>query len=291
MKFPKISIIMSCFNSALYLRSAVDSMLNQSFSDFEFIIVNDGSTDETLKILNEYTDNRICIVNQENQGLASSLNKAIALAKGEYLVRMDSDDISHPNRLEKQVKFMESNPSIGVMGTAVNYINEEGNILGRSFPTLKSNSIKKKILECQGNVINHPSVIIRKNIITLLGSYNSYMSFNQDYQLWSKLLRNGVYIVNINDVLLNYRISINSIGSEIVFSKASKEILHKILGYDNPSEKMVKELKDSIKKNKGITSREKAYLNLENKIYNIIKYFIGSKNSSFIVSKIKNIIY
>lgn len=278
---------MSCFNSALYLNEAVDSMLNQSFTDFEFLIVNDGSTDETFNILNEYNDNRIHIINQENQGLARSLNNAIKLANGEYLVRMDADDISFPNRLENQFKFMESNPNIGVYGTAVSYISENGKLLGRSFPYLNNKVIKQKILGFKGNVVAHPTVIIRKKTFNKYGPYNEFMSFNQDYHLWSKFLRNGVLFENTNEIELKYRISKNSIGSTIIHNAQSREILHKVVSMDYPSKELVNKLTASVIKNKSKMTKDN-FFNYEMLFHKLIKYFIGENYSTKVISCIKN---
>ena len=117
MTSPLVSVVLSAFNDENFLRSSIESILNQSYEDFEFIIVNDGSTDGSQAIIESYDDNRIKLVrNSENIFLAASLNKGIRLSKGKYIARMDSDDIAHPDRFSKQVEFLESNSDYGLCG-------------------------------------------------------------------------------------------------------------------------------------------------------------------------------
>jgi len=115
----KVSIVMSVYNAQKYLDEAIESILNQTYSNFEFIIINDGSTDKSLEIIENYAkkDSRIIVINRENKGLIYSLNEGIRKANGKYIARMDADDISLPQRLEKQVEFMEKNKNIGICGT------------------------------------------------------------------------------------------------------------------------------------------------------------------------------
>ena len=115
---PKISVVMAVYNGEKYLREAIDSILNQTFKDFEFIIVNDGSTDRTREILESFIDPRIVLIHQEHMGLTKSLNRGIALAKGKYIARQDADDISMAERLEKQFNFLESHENVALLGTA-----------------------------------------------------------------------------------------------------------------------------------------------------------------------------
>ena len=115
---PLVSVIMAVKNGGDLVKEAIDSILIQSLTNFEFIIINDGSTDETLRTLQAYRDPRILVVSQENQGLAKALNKGLMLARGKYIARQDHDDISLPTRLEKQVQYLEQHPRVGLLGTA-----------------------------------------------------------------------------------------------------------------------------------------------------------------------------
>src|SRR3989338_10709157 len=127
----KISVIMSVYNGMPYLPEAVKSILNQTYKNFEFIIIDDASTDQSTKYLRFLKDKRIKLIkNSKNLGLAASLNKALKFAKGEYIARMDADDISLPKRFEKQVKFFKKHPSVDICGTWVNLIDDVGKIIG-----------------------------------------------------------------------------------------------------------------------------------------------------------------
>ena len=128
---PQITVLMPVYNGEKYLRQAVDSILNQTFKDFEFLIINDGSTDKTLAILQEYKNKRVKIINnKKNIGLTKSLNKGLKLAKGKYIARMDADDISLSNRLRKQIDFLDKHNKIGVLGTQMKIINNSNKIVG-----------------------------------------------------------------------------------------------------------------------------------------------------------------
>ena len=125
MKNPKVAVLMSVYNGEKYLREAINSILSQTFNDFEFLIINDGSTDGTADILKSYTDSRIKIINNEkNIGLTKSLNKGLKIAKGEYIARQDADDISMPERLKEEVAFLEIHKDYAVVGTFVKILNE-----------------------------------------------------------------------------------------------------------------------------------------------------------------------
>ena len=128
MNIPLVSVVLSVYNGEKYLMNAIESILDQTYPAFEFIIVNDGSTDNSPKIIDKYRklDNRIKVLNQKNRGLIDSLNRGLALANGRYIARMDSDDISLPSKLEEQYNYLENNPDIGVLGTWIEMINEDG---------------------------------------------------------------------------------------------------------------------------------------------------------------------
>ena len=131
MNTPVISILMSVYNGEKYLHAAVDSILKQTFKDFEFIIINDGSIDRSREILESYQDERIVLIHQENKGLTRALNKGLSLAKGEFIARMDADDSCKPERLEKQVAFLRENPGIVLLGSNCFNIDGDGDIIGQ----------------------------------------------------------------------------------------------------------------------------------------------------------------
>ena len=186
MKRPKISVIMSVYKGDKYLKEAIESILNQTFTDFEFIIVNDGSTDNSLEIIQSYDDERIKIINNEkNIGLTKSLNKALKQAKGEYIARQDADDVSLPNRFEEQVKYFEEHPEVVLLGTSVYLIGENEKIVGKRIVLTKP-SIKYLFKE---NQFNHGSVMFKKEIVNQLGGYNELIRYSQDYELWLRIAK------------------------------------------------------------------------------------------------------
>ena len=182
---PKISVIMSVYNGEKYLREAIESILNQTFTDFEFIIVNDGSTDDTLEIIQSYNDERIKIINNEqNIGLTKSLNKALKQAKGKYIARQDADDVSLPNRFEEQIKYLEEHSEIAVLGTSKYVINKDGKILRKVIAL----SDPGKIL-FNDNAFTHGSVMLKKAVVDKLGYYNELFRYSQDYELWLRIVK------------------------------------------------------------------------------------------------------
>lgn len=200
---PKVTVLMSIYNGERYLNEAVDSILTQTFTDFEFLIIDDASTDRTPEILRGYDDPRIRIVtNEENLGLTKSLNKGLTLARGEYIARMDADDISLPERFEQQIYFLEKNSDIGVLGAAVQYIDECGKPLQILKWPQKDTLIKWEL--CFMNPIAHPSAIIRRRLLTESGGYNEKITFAQDYDLWVRLSPE-THFANHRDVLLYLR--------------------------------------------------------------------------------------
>ena len=183
---PKVTVLMSVYNGERYLKEAIDSILTQTFTDFEFLIIDDASTDKTPDILRSYSDPRIRIVtNQENIGLTKSLNKGLELAKGEYVARMDADDISLPDRFMEEVNYLDSNLDVAVVGTGRENVDSEGNSLEVVFPP----KIVSSELLLKGNQFQHSSVMFRKNIILKEGGYCESMQCCQDYYFWLKLAK------------------------------------------------------------------------------------------------------
>lgn len=206
MYLPKISVVMSVFNGSRFLSKAIKSVLNQSMNDFEFIIIDDGSTDDSLKIIQEFAvkDDRIrVVINKENIGLANSLNKGIDLAVGKYIARMDADDITVPDRFEKQMTFLENNPKIFVLGGSLRYLEEDGTLgLVSGYP-LSSGLIKWQLFF--GNPMAHDAVTFRRELFSKHGiRYDGNLRTTQDFDLWVKIGSN-FQMANLPDVLLYYR--------------------------------------------------------------------------------------
>lgn len=202
----KVSIIMGIYNCEQTLRESIDSILKQTYTDWELIMCDDGSSDQTFEIAQEYArqDVRIKVLkNDMNKGLAYSLNVCLKEAKGEYIARMDGDDISLPTRLEKQVAYLEQHREIAVLGTTVQYFDNQG-IWGIS--RAKSNLTKIDIM-C-GNAFIHPTVMMRKAVLQEVGGYTvSKQTYRmEDYDLWCKLYVHHYKGNTLNEALLQYRL-------------------------------------------------------------------------------------
>ncbi len=203
MSAPAVSVVMSVFNGERFLAEAIESILGQTFRDFEFLIVNDGSRDGTAEILERYRgqDARIRIVAHENRGLISALNGGIAQALGRYIARMDADDIAVAERLALQVAYMEQHPEVALLGGAVEFIDEAGRSLGfRSNPT-ESAEIRGALLD--RNVIWHPTVFAKRDAVVAAGGYRN-VPLAEDYDLWLRMA-DGSALGNLETVVLRYR--------------------------------------------------------------------------------------
>lgn len=170
---PAVTVLMSVYNGERYLSECIESILNQSFTNFEFLIINDGSNDSTVKIINSYNDPRIRLVhNKKNIGLTKSLNKGIKLASCKYIARMDADDISLPHRLETQLKYFDDDASLTCCGCKFRVIDENGHFIWRIYPTVSDKLIGWELLSWHllfGNEVAHGSVIIKKEALIGLG--------------------------------------------------------------------------------------------------------------------------
>lgn len=202
MNEPVISVIMSVYNGEKFLVDAIESILNQTFRNFEFIIVNDGSTDTSLTIIEKYAkrDCRIRLISRENKGLTVSLNEGIASARGEWIARMDADDISLPDRFKKQIAWLEKTGA-DICGGGIKLIGTWSNRVRQSYES--SNAIALKLLF--GSSFAHPTVIFRSSIARK-NPYNEKAHYVEDYELWTRFATLGVKMTNCPEVVLQYRI-------------------------------------------------------------------------------------
>jgi glycosyltransferase involved in cell wall biosynthesis len=210
---PSISIIMPVWNGEVHLREAVDSILGQSFRDFEFLILDDGSTDRTPAILDEYaeSDERIRIIRLAHQGIVVALNRGVAEAHAKWIARMDCDDIAHPKRLELQIKALEANPRAVLCYTDVRPFNELGHSQGsRHLP--KSDALLKAYL-CYSPPFVHPTVIFARSSFLAAGGYLQEERHAEDFGLWGRLISEGEFI-GIPESLLDFRIHQGSISKQ-----------------------------------------------------------------------------
>jgi len=205
---PKITVLMPVYNNEKYLRPAIESILSQTFADFEFLIINDGSTDQSEEIIKSYEDARIRYdKNEINSGIIVTLNKGIDMARGEYIVRMDGDDISLPSRLQIQFDFMEKNQNLGVSGGRIESI---GKITGHTPITLiEPEQIKANLIF--STPFSHPSVIIRKKILIDNNlRYDENYPHAEDYELWTRVTEIS-QLGNSDKKILKYRLHDESI--------------------------------------------------------------------------------
>jgi len=204
---------MPVHNGAADVADAIESILKQTFKEFEFIVVDDGSTDGSGKILREYAerDKRIRLYSQGQSGLIASLNKYCRVAAGKYIARMDADDISLPARLEKQFRFLEAHPEIGVLGTRIQDIDTHRTpIIEWPVP---SDPVVVRWFLFFGNCVAHPSVMMRRDLLERMGYYRPDAIYVEDYDLWIRAAE-ITGLANLPEVLVQYRVSSTSVSSQ-----------------------------------------------------------------------------
>ncbi len=205
---------MPVYNGKRYLKWSVDSILHQTFDDFEFIIINDGSTDSSLRILQRYKllDQRIKVYDRPNSGIVDALNYGIDVSKGKYIARMDADDIALPDRLGNQVAYMQSQPECVILGTQIYYIDPDGNIVKKSDLKLLHNEIENELLKGNGGAIIHPSSMMRREAVLDVGGYQQETQYVEDLDLYLRLSRIG-NLANLETRLLYYRVHYKSVSN------------------------------------------------------------------------------
>lgn len=243
MNLPKISVLMPVYNTKEeYLREAIESILNQTYDNFEFIIINDGSTNNAEEVILSYKDKRIRYFKQKNKGVATTLNYGFNLAKCEYIARMDSDDISLPERFAKQVAFLEKNKNVAIIGS-----------WHKEFPKTKISKMPKeiKILDLfRSNLVSHPTIMLRRKEFKKYNlHYNPNMSC-EDYELWTRVVR-ILKFYNLQEVLLLYRVNGQNISSKKgVFTESENKLRRNLLTFLTSDIKLQKKLENLLSKNK-----------------------------------------
>lgn len=204
MNFPAISVVLPVYNGAADVEKSVQSVLAQTFADFELIIINDGSKDNSAEVLQSISDPRIRLFHQENMGLAATLNRGIELAQGQYIARQDQDDICKPDRFERQFQFMEAHPNCGLLGTwAEIWVGDEPSGRVHEHPADHSTLCFELMFN---NPFVHSSVMMRRMAVVGIGGYSTDPSRQppEDYELWSRMARYGE-VANLPEPLLIYR--------------------------------------------------------------------------------------
>ena len=205
MKIPTVSVALVACNVERFLAEAIESILNQTFRDFEFIIINDGSTDGTAAILDSYVrgDPRVRVYHQENSGVTESRNRGCGLARGKYLAQMDADDIAVRDRLQWQIEFMERHPEVGVVGGAVEVIDSAGRALHCLHYPVENEEIKSVLL--LQNPLTQSAVVVRKEVFLSVGGYRRSFDLAEDYDMWLRIAERW-RLANLEAVVVKYRI-------------------------------------------------------------------------------------
>ena len=230
---PKVSVLMGVYNEKEYLREAIESVLGQTYENVQLIIVDDDSTDNSRQIINSYEETQIRLIeNETNRGLTHSLNRALEAASGKYVARQDADDISEPNRLNRQVAFLEEHDDVAVVGTGANLIDNQGDIIDRRIgycnPTYEDFLAKNRLV--------HGSILARRNIFEHLEGYDEFFRYAQDYELWLRLAKKN-RIANIPNPLYNLRLHDQSVyfshkNDSALYSKFARDLSMDVVDTD-----------------------------------------------------------
>ena len=211
-RLPRVSVLMSVHNGDKYLREAIDSVLRQQYGDFEFIVIDDGSTDRSAEILLSYHDPRIVVLrNERNLGLIGSLNRGIAAARGEFIARQDCDDLLEPERLGRQVAYLDRHPDVVLIGTWMQLIDEHGKeITLWRYPVTDAEIRWASLFN---TALGHSSVMFRTDLARRLGGYSQDFMHAEDYEFWSRLSAHGK-VANIPEPLQKYRVHGNTVSTK-----------------------------------------------------------------------------
>ena len=204
-----LTVLIPAYNAARHLTAAVDSVLAQTHRDFELLVIDDGSTDETPAILGRYAqrDGRVRVVSQANAGMGRSLNRGLGLARGEWVARLDADDEMLPDRLERQVAFVNEHPGLDLTATLVNYVDGGGRVIGRSRSELTTpQAVEAAVARNELIHVHHPAVMARRSALLAAGGFRPEFWPADDVDLWNRLVERGCRLLVQPEHLTNYRI-------------------------------------------------------------------------------------
>jgi len=277
-QYPKISVLMAAYNEEKYIQEAIQSIIEQTYQNWEVVVVDDNSQDRTQELLQQFMQNNPDKIhihrNDKNMGLAASLNIGTKHCTGKYIARMDADDICKPYRFLKQIEILESHPEIALVSGAIEYIDDDGNVFGRTYPITLPKKIQKKINGC-GNIIVHPAVMMRKDVLVGCGGYCEGLFTGQDRHLWMKFLRKGYQLAMLPEPMISYRVSGKAISNQMK-SKEQNRLMKDIITYDDPPRELLEALRREADKNKvqGLSPnlrRKRKENSMHCKIYRICK--------------------
>ncbi len=226
MTTPLISVVMPVYNGQEYLNIAIDSLLLQSYKNFELILVDDGSTDHSANLINQYNDKRLRYIYQKNQGLAAALNHGFNEARGRYIARMDCDDISYQKRLEHQVAFLEKNKKVALVGAGYDLIDQDGRIIDRSVHLVRNQDLQLEMLV--RNPFGHGTIMLRRQALAKTGLYDTSQPV-EDYDLWHRIAQK-YSVANLPEQLYGWRVNPSGIshGNMSLRRKQIKKLVDKI---------------------------------------------------------------
>jgi glycosyltransferase involved in cell wall biosynthesis len=211
---PRVSVVMPTYNRADFVLEAIDSVLSQSYSDFELIVVDDGSVDNTKSSIEKYTDERLIYIGQKNMGRSNARNRALSQARGDYIAFLDSDDMYLPGKLALQVEFLDEHPEIGMLYTSAICVDEAGADLNFSYVASVSGHIYKEIAFFQPVTITLPTVMVRKGVLEEAGNFDESMSRFEDTDMWRRISK-ITYIHGMDVATCKLRTHTNnSLGSQ-----------------------------------------------------------------------------
>lgn len=276
---PKITVLMSAYNAETYIAEAIESVLNQTFTDFEFLIINDGSTDETEKTITCYKDNRIRYYSQENTGVSKALNIGLNMAEGKYIAKLDADDVCYPTRFQEQYDFMENNPDYVVCGSYADVIDENGNYIYTFNKIASLNDDIQKEMIYKNSIIHSSSFYLRTAALSVGGYYEPIRQYFEDYMFFSKLITIGKAF-NFKKALIKYRVTPGSISIRTKNRKYNKLVHNVILrGYITEDEKVFlftyrkKKAKKNVQLSNHYVTLSRLILLHRRDINNSIKYY------------------
>ena len=266
MSSPLITVLMPAYNAENYIAEAIGSVLSQAFSDFELLIINDGSTDSTEKIINSFGDSRIRLINQTNQGIAAALNIGLLNAKADIIARFDADDVCMPRRIGLQYEFLTNNPDHILVGSNVQYIDMHDEYVFTNRMLAYNDEEIRRLVSIACPMI-HSAVMYRKKPVLLAGGYNIHAHGFEDHFLWSKLLEFGK-ARNLREVLIAVRLSPASISIDEKWrTKRFREIKSAVIRCGNITEKEGQELLDIINEQNNSRIKDGSYYALLGKKY------------------------
>lgn len=222
---PLVSVVMTVYNGEPWTAEAVESVLGQTFTDFELVVIDDGSTDATADVLRGYRDERLRVICQSRAGQTAALNRALRLARAPLLARMDADDVALPRRLERQMEFLAAHPEVGLLGTAGHEIAPTGKIVRTLTPPTDDHAIRRTLI--RRNPFIHTSVMFRRALLDTVGEYDESFSVAQDYDLWLRMSRR-TRLATLAEPLVSRRLTPGQLSSARDSTRLRDELMAKL---------------------------------------------------------------